>query len=202
MIIDPATVRNKLREYTTQGMILSEKKGRTMYYRWDRQEADLSAMREAILFFSEADPLGVIGSFLLDRESRGQTVQTPFSFKHHYIVHALESEIFCQGMQAISEERTVEIRFIDRRKREMSERVVPLRIMVSLQGGRRYLSAYNLREQHILNYRLDSIQAICYLEHYKETDVLQAEFERSRSWMNRRIVTLSRSGIRRRCSLG
>lgn len=84
--VDESTVRKKLREYEELGLLQSEKSGkRVTYRRTDDPRIDLSGWADAIAFFSEDAPFGVIGSFLLDKL---ETVPHIFRFKHLYILHA------------------------------------------------------------------------------------------------------------------
>ena len=84
---DESTVRKKLREYEQLGLLVSEKQGRELYYRRDTMFVGLGSWQEAAAFFSEAAPLGVIGSYLLDR---GESCADFFGFKHHYMLHVLD----------------------------------------------------------------------------------------------------------------
>ena len=78
---DESTVRKKLKEYEELGILVSEKAGREVrYYRNDMPDFDLSSWSDALAFFSEENPLGVIGSYLQDKEERSVDV---FGFKHH-----------------------------------------------------------------------------------------------------------------------
>lgn len=160
MEIDAATVRNKLREYEGEGLFVSEKVGKTLFYRRREEKAESLPSIDALRFFSEADPAGVIGSFLLDRYEEKHPVNSPFSYKHHYIMHALDSEIFCLAAEAIAAEETVEILRRVRSGREEKEKVFPIKILLSVQSGRSYLSAYHFRDRHIFNYRLDHILSL------------------------------------------
>ncbi len=64
-LFDASTVRKKLAEYAAEGLILTERRGKTMLY---RRAADTPLPEDDILdFFSETAPCGMIGSFLLDK---------------------------------------------------------------------------------------------------------------------------------------
>lgn len=65
--IDESTLRKKLKEYEELGIVVSEKSGRTVTYRLSENEICLAEYKEAIRFFTEESPLGVIGSYLEDR---------------------------------------------------------------------------------------------------------------------------------------
>ena len=55
---DEGTVRNKLKEYEKMGVILSERKGRSLVYSLAGPFRQLPAWYDAVDFFSEAAPLG------------------------------------------------------------------------------------------------------------------------------------------------
>ena len=81
-VFDEATVRNKLKEYAKAGILVSEKDGRKLIYSRAEDTVNLDNWQEAISFYSEMDPVGVIGSFLLDKMQKHPDF---FSYKHHYI---------------------------------------------------------------------------------------------------------------------
>lgn len=153
---DVSTVRKKLNEYISEGIVLGEKQGKSMYYSWTMEKCDLD--RDILDFFSEIAPCGVIGSFLLDQvKEQG----SHFSFKHHYITSAMDSEILCSVFMAIREKRSVILETYNRHKERVSEsHVVPLRVMVSAQSGRQYLIAYAPRFRRILSFRTDHIASV------------------------------------------
>lgn len=84
-MFDESTVRKKLKEYVNEGLIVSEKTGRTVYYRKSKMEKNPEACM--LDFYSEVAPCGVIGSFLLDKLTNDPKC---FAFKHHYITSAKE----------------------------------------------------------------------------------------------------------------
>ncbi len=153
---DVSTVRKKLNEYISEGIVLGEKQGKSMYYSWTMEKCDLD--RDILDFFSEIAPCGVIGSFLLDQVKEQDS---HFSFKHHYITSAMDSEILCSVFMAIREKRSVILETYNRHKEHVSEsHVVPLRVMVSAQSGRQYLIAYAPRFRRILSFRTDHIASV------------------------------------------
>lgn len=154
MLFDDSTVRKKLSEYIVLGLIKSVKHGRQVIYS-RTESADLSSCGDVLEFFSEAGLCGVIGSYLLDK---GDDKHSHFSFKHHYITHALESEILCELFKAISEKRIVTVKNYTRRSEdEKTWEVLPLKIFVSVQNGRNYLIGYSLKLNDIKSFRLDYI---------------------------------------------
>ena len=138
---DESTVRKKLREFASLGLVELRKKGRETIYRRSEDRTDLASWDAAAAFFQEAAPLGVIGSFLRDRmPERFQK----FRFKHHYILNALDSEILYDLFAAIRESRMVTLTV---HKRQQIT-VLPLRIYIGTQTGRQYLLACSMAGRH------------------------------------------------------
>ena len=92
----------------------------------------------AIAFYSEAAPVGIIGSTLLDKLPDKPEY---FQFKHHYILHALDSQILLELLSAIDQEMAVKLTNISQKGagHQVVHTVCPLKIYVSTQGGRQYL---------------------------------------------------------------
>jgi len=157
--IDESTIRKKLKEYENEGLLESEKQGNKLYYRRaDSGDIDIDSWKDALAFFSETDPLGVIGSFIID-DAGG--VPEYFSFKHSYLLHALDSEILCVLADAVMHERIAEIKVRGQRSNRVNtHNVVPLKFYISTQAGRQYLCSYDLRFKRPLFYRLDLITAV------------------------------------------
>ena len=157
--LDESTVRKKLKEYEDIGLLQSEKIGREVIYRrTDNAEIDLDSWADALAYYSEADPLGVVGSFLLDKLKHTKDI---FRFKHHYILHALDSDILCVLLLAINERRAVELSICSLRNgRDYQRTVCPLKIYSSTQSGRQYLLGYHYRGRHLIFFRLDAIKKV------------------------------------------
>ena len=156
--IDESTVRKKLKEYAEFGVLQDEKHGRLLYYRLAEDGVDLSAWEDAAAFFSEEAPLGVVGSYLLDRQDEAPE---HFRYKHHYLLHTLDTQILYEALCAMKEKRCVDItNFNVRRDAEVEHRVYPLRFYISTQTGREYLLAYHYRFHRPLFFRLDTIRSI------------------------------------------
>ncbi|MBQ3761048.1 MAG: WYL domain-containing protein [Clostridia bacterium] len=170
---DESTVRKKLKEYVNEGIVIAEKRGKTVYYR--RSADDLPEIGNLLDFFSEAAPLGVIGSFLLDKMPPREDL---FTFKHHYITGAMDSEIACTLLTAIGEKRCITLETVNRHNDRISENhVVPLRIMYSTRSGRQYLMAYAPRFKQISSYRTDNIVSVRIDEVCERYDELRARLE-------------------------
>lgn len=170
---DESTVRKKLKEYVEEGIIKAEKRGKTVFYR--RAEGNPEIENGAISFFSEVAPCGVVGAFLLDKDRKQENF---IRFKHHYITGAMDSEVMYAVLSAMAEKRAVVMKILKRQKETVVEdRVVPLKIMVSVQNGRQYVMAYSFRIHGIMPIRLDSIVSIKMDEVSEAYDKLQAELK-------------------------
>lgn len=178
---DISTIRKKLKEYTELGILQAEKRGRELYYSRAPETVDLKAWADTAAFFSEADPLGVIGSALLD-----QLNQTPdyYQFKHHYILHTLDSQIMLQLLEAIGARRTVKLTNVSQRSgenRQVVHLVCPLQIFVSTQSGRQYLLCYHYRLKKLMFFRLDYIQKVELTAEEKQFDTYMGYCEKFHS---------------------
>lgn len=155
---DESTVRKKLQEYTALGLLTCEKEGREVRYRRTDAAVNMESWKEAAAFFSEAAPLGVIGSYLLD----GLTgVPSHFRWKHHYMLHALDSEVLLTLLDCMSQKRFAVMQVANPRKKGVSlHEAIPLKIFVSTQTGRQYLLAKSVRFHKLLFFRLDLLHSV------------------------------------------
>lgn len=156
---DISTIRKKLREYVSLGILDEEKTGRELHYCRAKDTVNLDPWADAIAFFSEAEPLGVIGSTLLDK------LDAPphcYQFKHHYILHALDSEVLLEILSAMGAHRTLNLVNASQRKSgsQVVHTVCPLKIYISTQGGREYLLCYHYQLRRLMFFRLDYIQKV------------------------------------------
>ena len=156
-VFDEATVRNKLKEYAKAGILVSEKDGRKLIYSRAEDTVNLDDWQEAISFYSEMDSVGVIGSFLLDKMQKHPDL---FSYKHHYILHALESDIICTLLDAMTDDCQALIKVQSKRKSIVKEyEVIPFKVCISTENGRGYLLAKDCHSRFFNMYRLDRIQS-------------------------------------------
>ncbi len=154
-IFDSSTIRKKLNEFLSFGMIKTEKRGKTLFY--SRTESYNFSNTPALHFFSEVVPCGVIGSFLLDRNDVEKDI---LSFKHHYINSALDSEIVCALFCAMHEKQEIEIIKFTRKGENHLLKVVPLKVFISVGSGRQYLMAYRREKRRIISFRTDYIISV------------------------------------------
>ena len=176
--IDESTVRKKLKEYTKIGILQDEKQGRFLYFRLAEDKVDIFSWEDAVAFFSEEAPFGVVGSYLLDRQDE---VPEHFSYKHHYLLHTLDTQILFNALRAMKEKRCIDIvNFSVRKGTECKYRGYPLRFYISTQSGREYLLAYHYEVRRPMFSRLDNIRSITlgpYEIEHEKYEGLAEEFE-------------------------
>ena len=174
MMFDESTVRKKLKEYCEAGIIVAEKEGRKMYYR-RTDSTDISDLNDVLHYFSEVAPCGVVGSFILDKE---ESDTDAFTFKHHYITGAIDSGVLASLFTAMREKRAVTISNMSRR-RDMPRRnrIVPLRVFISVQNGRQHLLAYLPEFNHFQAYRVDYLSNVTIEDVTPRFDELRARLD-------------------------
>jgi len=149
---DESTVRKKLKEYKELDLVTISKSGRETVYCRSNCPIDLGTWWEALAFFSEAVPLGVIGSFVQELLPDKAAC---FRFKHHYILNSLDSEILCDLALAMSESRLTELSGSSQRRL-----VLPLRFYISTQTGRQYVLCWSPQTTRFSFWRLDLIDSV------------------------------------------
>ena len=180
MVFDESTIRKKLKEYISQGIIVSEKVGRKMLYR-RAEDVTLPDITDVLNFYSEIAPCGVIGSFLLDKQMKQDD---NFSFKHHYITSAMDSNVMATLFKAMREKSVITVNNMSRRADEPREnRIIPLRVLISAQNGRQHLIAYQPDFNVIKSFRIDYLSDIKILEPTPRFDELRAELDEMHSKM-------------------
>lgn len=157
IMFDESTVRKKLKEYVELGIVESEKAGKKMLY---RRAADpiLSDLTDVLNFYSEVSPCGVVGSFLLDKQDIKSEV---FSFKHHYITSAMDSDVLAMLFEAMQKKCIITATNTSRRSDTSKKlRIVPLKVFISVQNGRQHLLAYQPEYDAIKSFRVDYLSDI------------------------------------------
>jgi hypothetical protein len=104
--IDESTLRKKLKEYSELGLITAQKQGKQLVYKLPIKSLDLRVWREAIAFFTEDNPLGVVGSYILDKYD---DLPDYLSYKHRYMLFALDSGIMLELLSAIHMHHKIEL---------------------------------------------------------------------------------------------
>ena len=174
---DESTIRKKLNEYIQLGIIqLTQIHCQNYYHR--ASSFDLLPYSDALHFFSEYDILGIIGYYLLNRNE----CENVFRFKHHYIVHAIDSEIIYSLFQAIKQKKYITITNINPQTKHKSQfYVIPLKIYMSSQTGRAHLLAYSHRYHTIKSFRLDHIHQVVLKERCSSFDTYRTLLNEAQS---------------------
>ena len=180
MLFDESTVRKKLKEYTEAGIVVTEKVGRRVLY--SRAEGtDVKDLNEVLHFFSEVAPCGVIGSFILDKEALDTEA---FAFKHHYITGAIDSGVLASLFTAMREKRIISVSNLSRRKdTPRRNRIIPLRVLISVQTGRQHLLAYLPENNNFQSLRIDYLSNIKLEEQTPRFDELRAQIDEMKDKM-------------------
>ena len=168
---DLSTIRKKLKEYEKLGILKSRKQGNQILYSRNESDVQLDRWSDAIKLFLEVSPLGVVGSYLLDKQYNKEST---FSFKHHYILHTLESEVLYPLLCAITEELNVNLEIVSLRSQRISvHKAVPLQIRISTRSGRRYLLFWHINLRRMMLFRLDSIKSVTLLDKAENIEKLK-----------------------------
>ena len=84
-----------------------------------------------------------------------------FAFKHHYITSAIDSDVLCSLFLAMQSKSVVTLHNLSRKSTEpRKNRVVPLRIHISVQDGKQYLIAYQPDFNSIKSFRIDYLSNV------------------------------------------
>ncbi len=170
MTFDESTVRKKLKEYTQLGLVITNKQGRTVLYS-RAPDTEIAGLTDVIDFFSEAAPCGVIGSYLQDKSQPHENV---FAFKHHYITQAMDSGVLAQLFDAIQKKSYITVDNLGKHSDvPRTLRLVPLKIYISAQNGRRNLIAFHEKANRLNSYRLDYLTNIRLEEECPKFDELR-----------------------------
>ena len=180
MMFDESTIRKKLKEYCEAGIVIAEKEGRKVYYR-RTDSTSISNLNDVLHYFSEVAPCGVIGSFILDK---AESDTDAFTFKHHYITGAIDSGVLAALFAAMREKRAVTVTNMSRKK-DMPRRIriIPLRVLISVQNGRQHLFAYVPDYNFFTSYRIDYLSNVKLEDPTPRFDELRAELDRMQSKM-------------------
>lgn len=174
MAFDESTIRKKLKEYIEQGIIVGQKQGKKMLYR-RADEIALPDISDALSFFAEACPCGVVGSFLLDKN---EECENTFTFKHHYITSAIDSGVVASLFTAMREKRIITVSNLSRKTSEPQKlRLIPLRIFISVQNGRQHLLAYQAESKSFKSFRIDYLSNVKFEETTPRFDELREELD-------------------------
>lgn len=153
-VLDESTLRKKIKEYEELGLLTHINKGNILLYQRTDRELSLEQWEDALVFFSETAPVGVIGSFLLDKL---KSIPDYFRYKHRFLLHALDSEIMSILLDAMTQKADIHLKMMTAKQETAEFTVHPMKIFMSTQNGRQYLLAWDHTNQRPWFYRLDNI---------------------------------------------
>lgn len=113
-------------------------------------------------FFSEAAPLGIVGSYLEGLlPPCGANSESPFRFKDHYLLNALDSEILFRLLLAVRERRRAVIgMWTMAGNRVVDHDICPARFFISSRTGQQYVLATQKSDSRPMFFRLDLIRSV------------------------------------------
>lgn len=161
-LFEVQTIRNKLKEYVKEGIIVTEKKGKTSYFRLSSDTTEdflnsFEGLSDAVKFFSETQKFGIVGNSILKSAGLKNDL---FVIKHNYIVHTLEDIIIPEIISAIEHKKYISVvSFRDDNKKNLNN-IIPIQIFSSVQTGRRYLAGYITAQKRFTSLRLDFIKSV------------------------------------------
>jgi len=171
MSFDESTVRKKLKEYISLGLIEARREGKRLLYSRS-SDIEIPCDTDALHLFSEIAPCGVVGAFLLDKIEHNEH---PFDLKHHYITSSLDSDVLATLFLAMREKRAVTLLNKNRKREDAGRvRVVPLRVYISVQNGRQHLLCYVSEKNCIKSFRIDYLSGVRLEECAERFDELRA----------------------------
>lgn len=186
MVIDVQIIRIKLKEYVKEGLVSEVKSGRNILYTKTNCYADdivnrYKGFEDMIKFFSEENPFGVVGSFIMDKLGAKNNI---FVRKHAYMVHTLDDEVLLDIMGAMEQKKAVLLSCVSQKNDKSHEiTAVPLKIHCSVQTGRNYLIMYFVRQKRLMSVRVDSIVKVKHIDVVADYDKYYRYYEDNRRFL-------------------
>ena len=160
VLFDSQTVRKKLVEYESLGILTAKKEGRRLLYgkrenSCEENTSNLCSMDwlekmtasprflDMVSFYQGSAAFGFIGSTILDNLQKENTV---FRLKHDFLVHTLEDEILLELLRAMRERKEIQLE------------------NKSAKTGRRYVIVHQTKSKRFSSFRLDYLLSVTRLE--------------------------------------
>lgn len=184
VLFEEQTVRLKLKEYANEGIIITEKRGKSACFSLSPDRVpdylnELPGLSDAVKFFSAVGVMGVVGDSILKAADRKNDL---FFIKHNYIVHTLEDSLLPKIISAIEQKRFLSLRTFSSKSgffKENENFAVPLQISISTQTGRRYLATYIPQYKRFNSFRLDFLRAVKISEPCPDYDKIRDKYEKN-----------------------
>ena len=182
-VINERTIRLKLQEYEKLGILKVRTEGKKkQYYSLSADAVDLVSWQDAIEFFSETEPMGIVGSFLLDRKELAGCPSS-FWYKHHYMLHAIDSEIVETILEGIAEKKYLELVAIGKKQQERKIKLYPIKLYVSTRNGREYVLGHVSGAAGLDFIRVDRIKKVKTGIRCDEYQKFENEYQANKSYL-------------------
>ena len=147
LAVDTQMVRRKLNEYVKEGLIETEKQGKSLLYKRSFSYRELNddydsnqsivGLTDAVALMQMDSPFGFVGSTILDSIDSQNDL---FRVKHSFPSFTLEDEVLIQILEAKKDFHNLQFEV----KSNRNEKVqiiygVPLKILISIRTGRRFV---------------------------------------------------------------
>lgn len=181
-VFDPQIIRIKLKEYCDEGIVLSERSGKTVIFKRSDSSikklfSEFPGIKNLTSFFSGEMHFGVTGSFITDRSG---TKNDFFTRKHSYIVHTLDDGIMYSVLRAMEEKRNVHLSCVGlKTQNEFETTGTPLMIRSSAQTGRNYIILYDKEYKRLFSVRTDAVRKVKICDVCEEYDIYSEYYERN-----------------------
>lgn len=152
MEITEATLRKKLKEYMELGILKEIRSGGKILYKLNARTIDVDNIADAVDFFMEESPVGVIGSYVSDHVRQHDSV---LRFRNHYFMNACDSLILETVLQGIHEKRAIRINYTGKNGDKSEREMVPLKLYINTIGGRSYLIGKDPEREIYSTFRID-----------------------------------------------
>jgi len=135
----------------------------------------INHLRSALDFFSRYFCFGECGVYLLDRLGQRGDYQSPFRFKHDYLIHAMNDYNRKDLLDAIEQKKWCRIEYRRTAGETFSTELLcmPLEIRSSVVNGREFLVFYEPQHRSYTSLRLEFIDAIYLYDGEKVTSALE-----------------------------
>ena len=176
LAVDTQMVRRKLNEYVKEGLIETEKQGKSLLYKrsfsyrelnddYDSNQS-IEGLTDAVVLMQLDSPFGFVGSTILDSIDSQNDL---FRVKHSFPSFTLEDEVLIQILEAKKDFHNLQFEV----KSNRNEKVqiiygVPLKILISIRTGRRFVcicqklrsKGEDINRYRFVTLRLDQIKKI------------------------------------------
>ena len=174
LAVDTQMVRRKLNEYVKEGLIETEKQGKSLLYKrgfsyqelYDGGDGSVDGLTDAMALMQLDSPFGFVGNIILDSiDSKNEL----FRVKHSFPSFTLEDEVLLQILEAKNNFHILKFEV----KSNRNEKVqiifgVPLKILISIRTGRRFVcicqklrsKGEDINRYRFVTLRLDQIKKI------------------------------------------